>query len=319
MQIETITAPWEATLSQSEHLLIGYFLVIAGLALFAAVLRTWTTRTEVGSRYRTATVARLTITSVAFASYVILITQFVTGYDRIGSEWLPNSSAILTFAARYMDWSVTVPLLAIGLLSLTTLDGARLRRTTFLAAGGAFLMIFTGFLGAFVIGDGEDLTQLILWGAISCVFWAFTTLVLIRAVRSSLPDLTGESARYLRTATVLLLAGWVVYPVVYVIPIFAFGGAWTTAIQVALTAADVVVKIGFITLIHRVAKLRTAEDVRAGRDVHPESIWISSIKQSDAGSPREVFLADGASAHRRRAAPPTSSAVASTIEEADAP
>ncbi|MDF2442770.1 MAG: hypothetical protein JWR01_973, partial [Subtercola sp.] len=72
-----------------------------------------------------------------------------------------------------------------------------------------------------------------------------------------------------------------------------------------------IIKLGFSTLTHRVAKLRTAEDVRAGDDVHPESIWISSVKQSDAGVPREVYLADGASVHDRRAKPPMAAAVAS--------
>ena len=41
---------------------------------------------------------------------------------------------------------------------------------------------------------------------------------------------------------------------------------------VILALADVVVKLGLAGLIHRVAKLRTAENVRAGVDIHHESI-----------------------------------------------
>jgi hypothetical protein len=52
--------------------------------------------------------------------------------------------------------------------------------------------------------------------------------------------------------------------------------------------------------------------VRAGDDVHPEAIWISSVKQSDAGLPREVYLADEALVHRRRTKPPLSEAVPMT-------
>nr|WP_172582514.1 hypothetical protein [Subtercola boreus] len=47
-------------------------------------------------------------------------------------------------------------------------------------------------------------------------------------------------------------------------------------ITFTFTVADVVVKLGFSTQIHRVAKPWTAEDVRAGYNDHPESIWISS-------------------------------------------
>ena len=70
-------------------------------------------------------------------------------------------------------------------------------------------------------------------------------------------------------------------------------------------------KLGFSGLIHRAAKLRTAEDVRAGEDIHPEAIWITSVKQSDAGVPREVYLAPDLTVHAPRYAPATQSAVAS--------
>jgi bacteriorhodopsin len=312
--ILTSTAPWNATLTQPEWLLSLYFLAVAGLALFAGFLRTWATRNEVGSRYRSAVVARLSVTMVATLSYVLLVVEFLRGYDATGTGYRPNGEAILAFAPRYMDWSITVPLLTVELLAVCTVVGAAARRSQWLAGAGAFFMIFSGFLGAFVIGGGEDTAQLLIWGGISCVFWIFTTVVLVRAVLHSSPMLTPEAASLLRQATVLLLGGWVIYPLVFLIQVFAFGGGWTTTMQIALCATDVIVKIGFGGLIHRVAKLRTAEDVRAGDDVHPESIWISSVKQSDAGVPREVYLAEGAAIHPSRSRPPTSQAVASAAE-----
>jgi hypothetical protein len=105
-----------------------------------------------------------------------------------------------------------------------------------------------------------------------------------------------------------------VYPVVYLIQMYTGGGGWAAAIQVTLCIADVTIKIGFGGLVHRVAKLRTAEDVRAGRDVHPESIWISSVKQSDAGIAQAVYLATDAEGHTRRPRPASESAVAAVHE-----
>jgi bacteriorhodopsin len=314
VMISASAVPWDATLSQPEYLLTLYFLVIAGLALFAAFLRTWITRNEVGPRYRGAVVARLGVTIVASLSYALIVLEFLRGYDKTSTGYRPNTEAILAFAPRFMDWSITVPLLTAELLAVCAVVGALARRTQWMAAGGAFLMIFSGFLGAFIIGGGEDTAQLVLWGAISSVFWVFTTVVLVRCVRRSTAALTTQSATVLRRATVLLLAGWAIYPLVFLIQIFAVGGGWTTTMQIALSVTDIVVKIGFGGLIHRVAKLRTAEDVRAGEDVHPESIWISSVKQSDAGAAREVYLADGAAIHPRRAKPPWGSAVASAVD-----
>lgn len=313
--IHLATAPWEATLSQPQYMLTFYFLVLAGLALFAGFVRAWTTRDEVGSRYRTAVVARLCVMGVAFLSYVVLIIGFTAGYDSSGAEWIPNAAAINTFAPRYIDWSVTVPLLTVELLAVSTLVGPVARRTRFIAMTGAFLMIFTGYLGAIVIDNGENPQQLLLWGGVSSVFWIAVNIILIRAVRGSLPALTSDSALLLRQATVLLLAGWAIYPLAYSIQIFAFGGGWTTTMQITLCVADVAVKLGFSGMIHRVAKLRTAEDVRAGEDIHPESIWISSIKRSDAAGPPETYLPEGAPVNGPpRTRPPTSAAVTAPPE-----
>lgn len=315
MTIFASTAPWNATLSHPEYLLTLYFLVIAALALFAGFIGTWITRNEVGPRYRKAVVARLGITIVASLSYLLIVVEFLRGYDATGAGYRPNAEAILAFAPRFMDWSITVPLLTVELLAVCIVVGAAARRAQWMAGGGAFLMIFSGFLGAFIIGGGEDTAQLVLWGGISCVFWLFTTVALIRSVRSSTVGLTAESATLLRRAAALLLGGWAIYPLVFLIQVFAVGGGWTTTMQIALCATDVVVKIGFGELIHRVAKLRTAEDVRAGADVHPESIWISSVKQSDAGAAREVYLAEGAAIHPRRGRPPSNAAVAAAADD----
>ncbi len=308
------TAPWNATLTQPEYLLSLYFLVIAGLALFAGFLRTWTTRSEVGARYRSAVVARLSVMIVASLSYVLIVVEFLRGYDRAGTVYRPNAEAILAFAPRFMDWSITVPLLTVELLAVCVVAGSLARRTQWLAAAGGFLMIFSGFLGAFIVGGGEDKTQLLFWGTVSGVFWIFTTVILVRSVRRSTGSLSPESGTVLRQAAILLLGGWVIYPLVFLIPVFAFGGGWTTTMQITLSVADIVVKIGFGGLIHRVAKMRTAEDVRAGEDVHPESIWISSVKLSDAGAAREVYLAEGATIHPRRTRPLSNYAVATPVD-----
>ncbi|MEC5150470.1 hypothetical protein [Cryobacterium sp. GrIS_2_6] len=84
-----------------------------------------------------------------------------------------------------------------------------------------------------------------------------------------------------------------VHPLVHVLPLVGSGGWVVVAEQVAFTVANIVAKIWFGGVLHRIAKLRTAGDVRAGSDVHPEAIRISSVKQSDAGKPREVYLGCG--------------------------
>ena len=318
MTVHPLAPPWGATLSSPQHSLIFYFLVIACLALLAGFVRAYVTRGELGARYRGVTVARLGVMGIASLSYVLVIVMFLIGYDAVAGEWVPNALAENAFSPRYMEWSLTVPLLCAELLAVCTLAGAVARRAQWLAMGCAFAMIFAGFLGAVVLVDSENVGSSLVWFEVGCLFWVFTNIVLIRALLASLRTLTPEAGALLRRAVVILLGGWIVYPAIGLVQLFTFGGEWTTAIQVALCVADIVVKVWFGSLIHRVAQLRTAEDVRAGLDVHPEAIWISSVKQSDAGSPREVYLDAGSTIHHPRARPPESTAHGATAADARA-
>jgi len=302
--------PWAQTLTHTQHTIITYVLVLAGFALLASLIRAWATQHEVSPRYRSAVIARIGVSAVALVSYAMLVLAFRTGYDSTDAGWVPNAGAVDTFLLRYADWSITVPLLTVELLAVCALVGATVRRTRLLVVVAAFLMIATGFVGGVL---STTTSEALVWGAVSCVFWIIVSALLVREVRRSIATLTAESAKLLQFAATALLLGWFLYPLVYLVQLVTEGGEWTTTMHVAFSLGDIMVKVAFGGLVHRVAKLRTAEDVRAGNEIHNESIWISSVKQSDAGRPREVYLAEGASVHDRRVKPPEMSAVAAPL------
>src|SRR3712207_3514654 len=152
---------------------------------------------------------------------------------------------------------------------------------SFTTMAAAFLMIVTGYLGSQVLSEGRDALALVVWGLISTAFFVYLYVALIGAVRRSLPTMGKEAGTSLRNATIVLLSSFGVYPLVYAIPVFVdVTPAWLTTMQVSYSAADVVAKIGFGVLTHKVAKLRTAEDVVAGIDTHPEPIWSSNVHKS---------------------------------------
>jgi bacteriorhodopsin len=277
--------PETQSLSAAQYNLVLYVLVVAAFALFASFLYSWTSRNEVSARYRPAVLASLMITAVAFASYVVLFLKIDTGYDRVGAAYRPNAEALLTFAPRYMDWSVTVPLLTVELLAVCAVTGAAARSLRFTTMAAAFLMILTGYLGAHVVDEGASTAALWIWGIISTVFYAYLYVALWRAMRSSLSSMGEEAGASLRNATILLLSVFGVYPLAYAARVFFEGAGVTTALQIAFSAADVAAKAGFGALIHKVAKLRTAEDLRSGEDTNPEPVWISNVKKADGVQP----------------------------------
>jgi bacteriorhodopsin len=306
--------PWLATYTDSQYLLVSFFLSAAGLAVFSAFIRAWLTRNEVGPRYRSVSISRLGATGIAFMSYVGIVAQSRLGYDLLDGVYVPNGAAMDSFALRFLGWAVALPLVITAFIAVCALSGKLARRATLLVTGLSFGMILTAYIGAFVV-ESADAAGVIGWGIAGLLFFISINVVVITAVRRSTGALTPAAARLLRNALWLLVGGLAIYPVIYLLQICTTGGAWAAAIQVVFCCADIIVLVGVGELIHQVAKLRTAEDVRAGIDVHPEAIWISSVKMSDAGRPPEVYLDQRAQVHDRRPKPPMASAMALEAEE----
>jgi bacteriorhodopsin len=279
------------TMSLGLYDVVQFALLGAGFALFAYFLYSWTSRDEVSARYRPSALAAICLAAVATVAYALLYQDWDSGFRLQGDVYVPDEEARTSESTRYIDWSVTVPLLtvellAVELLAVCSVTGARARILRFSTMAAAFLMIVTGYLGSQVLSEGRDRTALVVWGLISTCFFGYLYVALIGAVRESLSTMSSEAATSLRNATILLLSSFGVYPLVYAIPVFAdVTPAWFTTMQVAYSAADVVAKIGFGVLIHKVAKLRTAEDVAAGLDTHPEPVWSSNVHKSDGVLP----------------------------------
>jgi bacteriorhodopsin len=152
-------------------------------------------------------------------------------------------------------------------------------------------MISTGFIGGVVIDSGTNMGALWLWGIISGVFMVILYFLVIYVVVKGGRDLKGTpAAATLRNAGILLIVTWMAYPIMFGLQGWGHGGAIITWMQVILSAADIVAKVGYGAMIHKIAKLRSAEDVRAGEDTLPEALWISSEKLSDGTLPNTATV-----------------------------
>jgi bacteriorhodopsin len=293
------------TMSLGLYDVVQFAILGAGFALLAYLLYALVSRDEVSARYRPSSYAAVCLAAVATVAYALLFLDWDTGFRLEGGVYVPTEEARTTESTRYIDWSVTVPLLVVELLAVCSVAGAAARRLRFSTMAAAFLMIATGYLGAQVLDQGRDRLALVVWGLISTVFFGYLYVALIGAVRRSLPTMGAEAATSLRNATIVLLGSFGVYPLVYAVPVFAeVTPAWFTAMQVAYSAADVVAKIGFGLLVHKVAKLRTAEDVAAGVDTHPEPVWSSNVHKSDGVLPELGRVSPALLDRLGRVAPP---------------
>lgn len=286
MDVYDTPTPELQTMPLGLYDVVQLALLGAGFALLAYFLYSLISMNEVSARYRPSAYAAVCLAAVAALAYALLYSDWDSGFRLQGEVWVPTEEARNSVGTRFIDWSVTVPLLTVELLAVCSIAGARARNLRFTTMAAAFLMIVTGYLGGQVIADGRDRTALVVWGLISTVFFVYLVAALVGAVRASLPTMGTEAATSLRNATIVLLGSFGIYPLIYSIPVFVdVTPAWLTAIQVGYSATDVVAKVGFGVLVHKVAKLRTAEDVAAGIDTHPEPVWSSHVHKSDGVLP----------------------------------
>ncbi|BBZ28568.1 xanthorhodopsin [Mycolicibacterium madagascariense] len=279
------------TYSNTAYLLLLYAFVVAAFALFAAGLYGVKTASEVSKAYRASAIASTCICWVATAAYAVLIIEWVTNFSPTpdGLHYAPARAAVIT-ELRYMDWSVTVPLLTVELLAVAALTRAQTIRWRTAAVVSAALMIVTGFLGVIF---GQDALRGVnaamwVWGAISTAFFVVLYVVAARAYRASTAALSPASSKSYRAALILLFTVFLAYPLAYLVPWWAGADnpGWATAEQLTFTIADIAAKAGFGLLIHRTAKLRTAHDAEhaastphriaaAVPDTMASEVWIS--------------------------------------------
>jgi bacteriorhodopsin len=276
-----VQPPWTVPLTDGQHTLIEYGVAVAALCLVAMLTRVWSARTEVGDRYRPMVHASVAVCVVAFLSYVLLALELHGGYVHRGGVWVPQAEAVGTWTARYLDWTVSVPLLVVEVVAVSAVTGRAAVRARLIGGSAAVLMVTLGFLGAVVIRGGDDFQALLWLGVASSVCFAVVYAVIIVVVLRSLPVLPAAARGPMTGAMVLLLIVWFVYPVMYGLQGIVSGGAWTVTEHLAMSGADIATKVAFGLLLLRVARIRTGADVVAEDDVHAESIWIDQLRQSE--------------------------------------
>jgi bacteriorhodopsin len=275
--------PWTSTLTQSEHDLILFAMVAAALSLLATLVRVRFTAGEAHGTFRVASLTANAVVAIAFVSYLAIIAAFLLGYTQHGGGYTPNSGARLSWAMRYMDWVVTVPLLVIELIAISAISPSTATRMRRIGMVSAAAMIICGFLGAFIVAGGTDRTAYVLLGVGGALFFAVLYGLFVYAMRVSLPRLPEVARAPYRSAAVLLLITWLAYPVVYGLVGAFTGGVVVVVAQLALCAADMVAKIGFGTLVHRTSVLRSRND---------ESLDPSTIRRPRRAQNDSVYVAD---------------------------
>ena len=190
----------------------------------------------------------------------LLVSALITGiaavhYFYMRDFYLATGQSPTAF--RYVDWTLTVPLMCVEFYLLTKPFGAKAATLVKLIIGSAAMLIF-GF-----IGETSGIDNNIMWGVLSTLGYLY---IVYEVFAGDVAKLTKQSnspalANAMFLLKIFITLGWSIYPIGYmVLPGNLLSGAFeVSSIDLFYNIADAINKIGFGLVIYSVAISETAK------------------------------------------------------------
>ncbi len=215
------------------------------MAMFAAAVFFFFERSRVDDKWKTSLLISGLITGIAAVHYYYMRDYYgATGENPI--------------VLRYIDWTLTVPLMCVEFYLLLKPAGAK-QSLLWKLIGASVLMLVAGYIGE-AFTDGS-MAHSVTWGVISTIGYAY---ILYSAWAGEIAKFakTNSSVKVqkgIRALAWFVLAGWAIYPIGYM----AMPGGWLGADGAGLLApadldliyniGDAVNKIGFGLVVYSIA------------------------------------------------------------------
>ncbi len=254
-----------ATTLTTSQAFVHYSLFVAMFALGAGFVFFLVEKEKILPNYRGTMVTSAIICGVAAVAYYFLTSR----YDP--SKPFPTD-------IRYIDWTVTTPLLVLKYPEMLRVRGIGFATKLIIAD---LFMIITGFIGElsghtvngqWVLNPGGSTNEHYLWGFISTLGYAAIVILLLTEGKK-LADTQPEPIRNgIKKMNYYLLTLWGVYPIVYIAEAVSathpnLNLDW---FNVASAVADVVNKVGFAITAYLAVKALSGDDQQSAERL-PES------------------------------------------------
>ncbi len=213
----------------------------------------------IAPRYRTATalscIVMVSAGTILYGQSNLWESAFTMNFNAGVYE---PTEATFSNGYRYVNWMVTIPCLLTQLLLVLNIRGAQLFRDATLLILLAWGMIVTGYIGQ--LYEVSDLGTLMLWGAISTVFFIGMNWIVGTRIFRGAVDMPSSAAPAMRKVFWLMMFAWTLYPLAYGIPYFAPDAAGVVWRQGLFTVADVSSKAIYGIMITYIALQRSAAE-----------------------------------------------------------
>ncbi len=223
------------------------------MAMFAASVFFFFERSRVSDKWKTSLLVSGLITAIAAVHY-----YYMRDYYAATGE---NPTAL-----RYIDWTLTVPLMCVEFYLLTKAAGAKIGLLWKLIIAAAWMLI-AGYIGE-AFTDGST-SHSVIWGVASTIGYVYILYTAWFGEVKKLADASGNPTvvRGVRTLAWFVLVGWAIYPIGYM----CMPGGWlnvglgweSTNVDLFYNIADAVNKIGFGLVVYSIAITSTKESANA--------------------------------------------------------
>jgi len=223
------------------------------MAMFAASVFFFFERSRVSDKWKTSLLVSGLITAIAAVHY-----YYMRDYYAATGE---NPTAL-----RYIDWTLTVPLMCVEFYLLTKAAGAKIGLLWKLIIASAWMLI-AGYIGE-AFTDGST-SHSVTWGVFSTIGYVYILYTAWFGEVKKLADASGNPTvvKGVRTLAWFVLVGWAIYPIGYM----CMPGGWlnvslgweSSNVDLFYNIADAVNKIGFGLVVYSIAITATKESSKA--------------------------------------------------------
>ncbi len=233
----------DASLYMSEHFgsLTSFTFFVGCMAMMAASVFFFLEMGSVDKKWRTSLLISGIITFIAFVHYYYMRDYYLATGDS-------------PIAFRYVDWTLTVPLMCVEFYLITKKAGGTMGLMWKLIFASV-IMLVTGYWG-----EALDQSNAWLWGLFSGIAYFYIVyLVWCGEVKQLAANAGGAVADANKWLGWFVLAGWAIYPIGYMAGTGDFGGGqWYQGLfnldmDVIYNIGDAINKIGFGLVIYALA------------------------------------------------------------------
>ena len=220
---------------------VGFTFFIGYMAMLAASVFFFFERSSVDKKWQLSLLISGLITGIAAVHYFYMRDYYLTTGDNP------------TFF-RYVDWTLTVPLMCVEFYLLTRAAGATKSLLWKLIIASVWMLV-AGYIGE-SFSDGTA-AHSVTWGVISTLGYLYILYTAWFGEVAQLAENSGSTAvkRGVRTLAWFVLVGWAIYPIGYM----CMPGGWLSTmmspsdVDLWYNLADAVNKIGFGLVVYNIA------------------------------------------------------------------